>query len=161
MKKLYFFRVDDYEKIKRITFAHDDAREAEEHRSEVVSRFSQLNLEVIGSADNFPDCVKDLRNNSRIGYFPRGSNAGYDCNLFPIDAGPENAPATVVFLGSSTKEKARQMFDRIASWIGPYLVKRLIIWYRKNDGNIDREHIDRKPRVEDVYMPGNSINKEG
>ncbi len=159
LKQLDFFKVADSEIIKRITFTHDDATEAKDHRNEVVLRFSQLNKTVIKDANNFPDCVKDLRDNSQIGYFSGESPIKYNCNLFPINGGSRNAPATVAFLGSSTEKIARKMFDRIASWIGAYLVKRLVIWYRKDDGNIYSKCMKRKPKVEDVYMLGNSINK--
>lgn len=159
LKKLHFFKVDDYEIIKRITFAHDDTDEAIDHRDEVIVRFSDLNRSVIGNPDNFPDCIKDLRGNSRIGYFSGKSNAGYNCNLFPVDGGQRNAPATVAFLGPSTKRIAKEMFDRIESWIDPYLARRLVIWYQR-DGNIHPEFRKRKPKVEDVYVPRNSINRE-
>ena len=162
LKQLDFFKVADSEIIKRITFAHDDAPEAKDHRKEVLLRFSELNRTVIRNPDNFPDCVKDLRDNSHIGYFSGDSTIRYDCNLFPVNGGSRNAPATVAFLGSSTEKIARKMFDRIASWIEAYLIKRLVIWYRKDDGNIYSEYkyMERKPKVEDADMPRNSINRE-
>lgn len=160
LKQLDFFKVTDSEIIKRITFTHDDATEAKGHRNEVVFRFSELNKTVIKNPTNFPDCVKDLRDNSHIGYFSEDNTIKYNCNLFPVNGGSRNAPATVAFLGSSTEKIARKMFDSIASWIGTYLIKRLVIWYRKDDGNIYSECIKRKPKVEDVYMARNSINRD-
>lgn len=160
LKQLDFMKVADAEIIKRITFAHDDTSEAKDHRHEVILRFSVLNKTIITNPDNFPDCLKDLRNNSHIGYFSTDSTIKYNCNLFPKNGGSRNAPATVAFLGDSTEKIARKMFDCIASWIGEYLIKRLVVWYRKDDGNVYFECIKKKPKVEDVYMPGNAINRD-
>ena len=162
LKQLDFFKVADSEIIKRITFAHDDTREAEEHRSKVVVRFSELDRTVIRNPSNFPDCIKDLRDNSHIGFFSGESTIKYNCNLFPVNGGSRNAPATVAFLGTTTEKIARKMFDLIASWMEEYLVKRLVIWYRRDDGKIYSEYKykDRKPKAEDVYMPRNSINRK-
>ena len=160
LKQLDFLKVADDEIIKRITFAHDNDTEARDHRNKIVLRFSELSKAIIKNPANFPDCVKDLQNNSHLGYFSNDSTIKYNCNLFPRNDDSRNAPATVVFLGNSTEKIARKMFDYIASWIGMYLIKRLIIWYRKDDGNVYSECIKKKPKVEDVYIPGNTINRD-
>ena len=143
-----------------MTFAHDDARESKNHRDDIILSFLELNQTVIRNPNNFPDCIRDLQNNPCIGYFSNDSDAKYNCNIFEESNGSKKSPATVAFLGSSTERNARKIFDYIASWIGEYLIKRLVIWYRKHDGNIYFECIKKKPEVADVYMPGNAINKD-
>lgn len=160
LKQLEFFKVNDSEIIRRITFAHDDAPEAEEYRNEIVLRFSELNRTIIRNPGNLPDCVKDLRDNSHIGYFSRENTIKYNCNLFPVNGGSRNAPATVAFLGRSTEKIAEKTFNRIADWIGEYFIRRLVIWYQKDDEKIYSEYWNREPKVEDVYMRRNSINRE-
>lgn len=160
IKELESFIVSDDEVIKRITFVQDPHPDAERERNDSLEKFSRLTNAILSNHANFPKCISDLFNNSRIGYIFQNGECDYDYNLNPVTHNESSASATVAFIGIAQQARSQKIYVDISALIGGDKSRRLVIWYLDDD-NITRYVCDpNTPKVADAFSPGNSIMKE-
>ena len=149
---LKFFRVNQDEIVRRLTFSQDPDVGANDERIRIVSLYGYLRNVILPNPAHYPMCIADLINNCRISY-PWNADK-YNYNLCRTDG---NGPATGVYLGLSTQANARRIFDSMAAVLKEDN-KRLVVWYQR-DATILWE-ASPVPRIDDEIHDGRSINKE-
>jgi len=81
IQELGFFMIQDEEIIRRVTFVQDPDPDAVAHRIEIYGRLSTLINRILNDSVNFPRCIRDLFNNSQIGYIlQQDGKYDYDYN---------------------------------------------------------------------------------
>lgn len=141
VRKNFYFRIEDNEIPKRITFVqHPDPDQQRDRRSD-LNTFRTLKNNLLSRIP-----IDDLKGNAIIDYKPDpNTSESYNQNVF--DSRGQSAPATVIFLSDSDGKDANEVFDKVVEQFGETNnAPRIVVWYRSND---QLKHIDNtiKPAI--------------
>lgn len=148
--RVYHFKIDDNENIKRITCTIDCSDEAIETRNSCLSNFRILNVEILGNPQaHLPDNLSDLRQSVQIAYQEDRPN----CNLY---APGMIGAATGVYLGLYPDDSLpRQRYDVISSCLTDSEKRRLVVWFKRNE-DYERVTFGRRPEITDSFSQSNA-----
>jgi len=143
-----FFRIEDDEINKRITFTQNPVAAARQIKKEHLQHYGTLEYRIIIEEGNFPDVLQDLKNNCVIKYRENGYQNEYSLNLFPINE--PGVPASGVFIGIKTKEDAQNILTKMTELFPEnHFGKRIVIWYFDGGGQIQMESHSEKAKITD------------
>jgi hypothetical protein len=149
VKKMKFFKIEDNENIKRITFTHHPDQGIRLQRKGYLRRCAILDNVIIKNGANIPDNISDLKDNCTIKYRPNGYENRYNLNLFPKN--DEAAPASVSYLSEeydeeyalNLQEKMMDLFEN------DQFEKRIVVWLRNMQGGFNTYSSHKKPNLKD------------
>ena len=162
VKKNQFFKVNDEEKISRITFPQNPNENIKQNRRAYLHKYAYLKNTIIKNGENFPDNLQDLKDNCIIKYRPNTFEDHYGYNIYPKDV-ESSAPASGIFIGQTDQSVARKLLDKMREAIkDDHSGKRIIIWFKDVNGNLQRSHSDSKPKTTDnPQKSSRAITKSG
>ena len=121
------------ERCKRLTFTHEQIGASRMFRQTHMERYSKLQTAVLGNEANFPENIQDLKNDCQL----RPPNKDTDFRFNLHSASGSAAPSTGVFMGVTPAVEAKQLFDSVVTEWGWDRTRRLVVWYERNNGQID------------------------
>lgn len=156
VERLDSFTSGSDERCKRLTFTHEQIAASRTFRQDHMARYSKLQMAILGNADTFPDNIQDLKNDCQLR--PPIEAEEFRFNLRSLSGNV--APSTGIFVGVTPSGEARQLFDSVIREWGREKTRRLVVWYERNNGQID--HVRPPlPTISDTTEPPGSIISGG
>ncbi len=143
-KHLASIRVDNREVSNSLSEFHDPRNR--QNLDEITGRINWLKNEVISNDRvGYPDRFSDIED--VVDFVVHEDLSQSHLNISHQDG---SFAATFVGLRDTTEQIAKRVFDNIASAIGSGQ-RRLIVWYKDDNNDLQREYDTDKPSIDDDY----------
>jgi len=128
INKLTSFLMEDSEIIRRYTVTFDE--DGDEFRTTRLTKFEELNLNILTRPELFPDIIATFRDNCSEVMFFNDNGYNYQYNLVSDD----NQLATVAHIGNNSKGNANNLLNKLSELFPKEHRRnnRIVVWYKPN-----------------------------
>lgn len=133
VNKLKSFLMEDTEIIRRYTVTFDE--DGREFRTTRLTKFEELNLNILNRPELFPDIIASFRDNCGEVMFLHDGSFNYRYNLVNND----DEYATVAHIGNNSKGAAQILLKQLTELFPREYRRnnRIVVWYKPNVNDYD------------------------
>lgn len=133
VNRLQSFIMEDTEIIRRYTVTFDE--DGNEFRTTRLTKFDELNLNILNRPELFPDVIATFRDNCGEVMFLNDGSFNYQYNLVNND----DEYATVAHIGNKSKGTAQALLKKLTELFPREYRQnnRIVVWYKPNVNDYD------------------------